>query len=533
MTKQAQVAEILKCGKDPVYFMKKYCKIQHPLRGLIPFDTYDFQDDCVNSFQKHRFNIVLKSRQLGLSTVTAAYSVWYAIFKKDKNILIIATKLNTAINFIKKVRTMLDGLPQWLLLTKFDPTKQSIRFTNGSTITAVPTSPDAGRSEALALLIVDEAAFIREFDEIWTSLYPTLSTGGSAIILSTPNGVGGQYYKLWVEAESGANDFNPIRLPWWVHPEHDQEWFDKETKNLPKRKMAQEFLCDFISSGDTFLQPSELERVRDAIRPPIERSGPQNAVWTWRRPEPGRKYVMSADVARGDSADFSTFHVIDYDTYEVCAEYMGKVPPDQLADLLAEYGKLYNNALICPEQNTFGYFTCVKLRDNGYPKLYYQGSTGDLFEYKTSDPEAVPGFSTQTKTRSQILAKLEELIRNDSLKTYSQRLYDQLQGFVWNGAKAQAARDSHDDLIMSLAIGCWLTSGEGNFAAGSANLAYAMLKATSRGNRGINELPGGINEVRPVPNPHMQGFTPQSFAKPRNPSDIRHVDVSDFSWLMK
>lgn len=155
-SRQAVVAEIIKCGKDPIYFMKKYCKIQHPIRGLIPFDTYDFQDECIKDFQKHRFNIILKSRQLGLSTISAAYCVWFAIFKKDKNVLVIATKLATAINFIKKVKAMLDGLPPWLLLTKFEPTKQSIRFTNGSTITAVPTSPDAGRSEALALLVVDE-----------------------------------------------------------------------------------------------------------------------------------------------------------------------------------------------------------------------------------------------------------------------------------------------------------------------------------------------------------------------------------------
>jgi hypothetical protein len=156
MSRQATVAEILRCGRDPIHFMKKYCMIQHPLKGLIPLDTYDFQDDCIKQFQEHRFNIVLKSRQLGLSTITAAYCVWYAIFKKDKNCLIIATKLNTAINFIKKVKTILDSLPSWLLLTNFEPTKQSIRFTNGSTITAVPTSPDAGRSEALALLVVDE-----------------------------------------------------------------------------------------------------------------------------------------------------------------------------------------------------------------------------------------------------------------------------------------------------------------------------------------------------------------------------------------
>lgn len=532
-SRQAVVAEILKCGKDPTYFMKKYCKIQHQLRGLISFDTYDFQDDCVKQFQQHRFNIILKSRQLGLSTVSAAYVVWYAIFKKDKNILVIATKLNTAINFIKKVKTMLDGLPPWLLLTKFEPTKQSIRFDNGSTITAVPTSPDAGRSEALALLIVDEAAFIRDFDEIWTSLYPTLSTGGSAIILSTPNGVGGQYYKLWTEAESGANDFNPIRLPWNVHPEHNQAWFDKETRNLTKRQIAQEFLCDFVSSGDTFLQPSEFEKLRDLIRPPVSKEGHQNGVWIWRNPEQGRKYVISSDVSRGDSSDFSTFHIIDYETCEVCAEFMGKIPPDRLADLLSMYGRRYNDALICPEQNTFGYFTCVKLRDEGYPHLYYSNNSGDLFEYRPADPEAIPGFSTQTKTRNQILTKLEESIRNGRLKTYSQRLYDQLQAFVWNGAKAQAAKDAHDDLIMSLAIGTWLTIGDSGHTEQGMAMAMAMLKATAVGNRNFNDLPGGMNQVRPVPNSQIQGFSPDKVHQPRKPEDIKHVDVSDFSWLFK
>ncbi|NBW06517.1 MAG: hypothetical protein EBR82_00650 [Caulobacteraceae bacterium] len=534
MSRQAIVAEILKCGRNPVYFMKKYCKIQHQLRGLIPFETYDFQDDCVNQFQEHRFNIVLKSRQLGLSTVTAAYCVWYAIFKKDKNILVIATKLNTAINFIKKVKTMLDSLPQWLLLTKFEPTKQSIRFTNGSTITAVPTSPDAGRSEALALLIVDEAAFIRDFDEIWTSLYPTLSTGGSAIILSTPNGVGGQYYKLWMEAESGANDFNPIRLSWNVHPEHDQAWFEKETKNLPKRKVAQEFLCDFISSGDTFLQPGEFEKLRGMLKPPIEKRGHQNGVWVWSKPEVGRKYVLSADVARGDAADFSTFHIIDYDTCEVAVEFMGKIPPDKFADILSEYGKEYNDALICPEQNTFGYFACVKLRDMGYPRLYYQNHTGDAYEYHSINPDAIPGFSTQTKTRTQILAKLEELVRNGKLRTYSQRLFDQLQAFVWNGSKAMASKDAHDDLIMSLAIGTWIVAGDSSYNEAGMNMAYAILKATQRDNRGVETLPGGINDVRPVPNPHMQGMTPQSVSRPRPSDQAGHYgNMTDYSWLLK
>jgi len=533
INRQQQVSEILKCGKNPVYFMKEYTKIQHPVKGLIPFETYEFQDECVKSFQESRFNIVLKSRQLGLSTVTAAYALWMALFKKDKNILVIATKLPTAMNFITKVKTMLDSLPAWLLLTKFEPTKQSIRFSNGSTITAVPTSPDAGRSEALALLIVDEAAFIRDFDDIWTGLYPTISTGGSAVILSTPNGVGGQYYKLWTEAESGLNDFNPIRLPWYVHPDHDQEWFDKETRNLPRRKVAQEFLCDFITSGDTFLQPGELDRMREMIQNPITKSGPQNGVWIWRNPEVNKKYVISADVSRGDASDYSAFHVIDYETCEVCAEFMGKIPPDKLSDILFEYGKLYNDALLCPEQNSFGYFTCVKLRDAGYPRLYYSGTRGDPFDYRPVNPDDLPGFSTQAKSRHQMLAKLEELIRNGVIKSYSQRLYDQMQAFVWNGSKAMASKDAHDDLIISIAIGMWLTAGESSGNDQASNMAYAMLKATSRGSRSVSDaigLPGNRNTMMPI-HPQIRSMSP--FGNQNHSESTNQTDNSDFSWLYK
>lgn len=192
LTRTEQVREIVKCGKNSEYFIRTYTKIQHSTQGIIPFETYDFQNTCLESFEKHRLNIVLKSRQLGLSTICAAYAVWMMIYQKDKNVLVVATKLSTAINFIKKVRTIVENLPKWLLLPKFEPSKQQITFSNGSSIKAIPTSPDAGRSEALSLLIIDEAAWIRDFDDIWTGLAPTFSTGGRAIILSTPNGVGGQ-----------------------------------------------------------------------------------------------------------------------------------------------------------------------------------------------------------------------------------------------------------------------------------------------------------------------------------------------------
>ena len=362
--KQLQVKEIIKCGKDPNYFFKNYLKIQHPVRGLIPFETYEFQDECVEDFLEHRFNIVLKSRQLGLSTLVAAYAVWMAIFQKEKNILIIATKLTVAQNFITKVKTMIRSLPKWMILADIvENNKQKIRFSHGSQIQAIPTSEDAGRSEALSLLIVDEAAFVRNFDTIWTGIYPTISTGGRVIILSTPNGVGGQYHKLYVDAEAGLNEFNAINLPWTVHPERDNEWFEKTTKNMNKRQIAQEYLCDFAISGETFLDNNTLEWMRLQVKPPVERQGFDRNVWIWKYPLSANNYILSADVSRGDSKDYSTFHIIDSDTSEIVAEYKGKIRPDNFAELINEFGLKYNKSLVCPENNSYGYATILKLQD--------------------------------------------------------------------------------------------------------------------------------------------------------------------------
>ena len=316
MNKNLQVKEIIKCGKDPSYFLKKYIKIQHPTKGLVNFDTYDFQDECLKDFVDHRFNIILKSRQLGISTLSAAYAVWLAYFYRDKNILIIATKLAVAQNFIKKVKTALRGLPGWMNLTEVvGSNKQGVEFSNGSQIKAVPTSDDAGRSEALSLLIIDEAAFIRNFDELWMGLYSTLSTGGRSIILSTPNGVGDKYHELCTDAQAGENEFNLIKLMWDVHPDRDEEWFATETRNMSKKQIAQELMCDFAASGDTFLNAPDLETLALRVKTPIERWGPDMNVWVWKYSLTEHKYVVSADVSRGDAADYSTFHVLDVNYY--------------------------------------------------------------------------------------------------------------------------------------------------------------------------------------------------------------------------
>jgi hypothetical protein len=479
LTRQSQINEIIKCGKDPVYFMNTYLKIQHPIRGLIKFNTFSFQDDCVKEFNQHRFNIILKSRQLGLSTLAAAYSVWQSIFYKEKNILIIATKLAVAQNFIRKVKTYIKSMPGWLLVPTITANnKQQVEFSNGSQIKAVPTSEDAGRSEALTLLIVDEAAFVRNFDELWMGLYPTLSTGGRAIILSTPNGVGGQYHEIYTKAERKENKFNPIKLMWDVHPERGDEWFEKETKNMSQKQVAQELLCDFASSGDTFLSNDVLENIRILTSMPIEKSGPEYNVWYWEYPIEGVNYIISADVARGDSGDYSTFHVINNKDKTVAVEFRGKIPPDHLGSLIYDTARRFNNAQVCPENNAYGYSVLSKIADLGYKNIFFN-SEKEKYRYLYGEGNNIgkAGFNTNKDSREIILANFEESLRNGRIKTKSTRLHSELKTFIWNGKKVEAMKGYNDDLVMSLAIGCWLMdSNADTYNVSQIQHADAMLK---------------------------------------------------------
>ena len=207
--------EYVKCAKSASYFMKKYCMIQHPTKGKVPFHLYPFQEETLQDFQDNDRMIILKSRQLGISTLTAGYSLWTILFHNDKNILVVAIDQNTSKNLVTKVHVMFNNLPTWLKLKADESNKLSIRLSNGSQIKAVASSGTSGRSEALSLVIIDEAAFVDNAEELWASLQQTLSTGGRGIILSTPNGTGNFFHKTWIKAEaSGAyNKFKTKRLP--------------------------------------------------------------------------------------------------------------------------------------------------------------------------------------------------------------------------------------------------------------------------------------------------------------------------------
>ena len=327
--------EIVKCGKNPSYFLKNYAKISHPDRGMIPFKTYDFQDDLLNKFRDHRFNIIVKARQLGISTICAGYIAWLLLFYKDKNVLVMATKYNTASNMVKKVKYIISNVPEWLRISKVTiDNKHSFELSNGSQIKAIPTSPDAGRSEAVSLLVVDEAAHVENMDEIWTGIMPTISEGGRCIALSSPNGIGNWFHKTFEDALNGQNTFVATSLPWSVHPEHDQEWFDNETKNLSKREIAQEYLVSFNASGETVIDPDDIEYLRQNVCDPKRKSWMDRNLHVWKPYNHQGKYLLSADVARGDGQDYSVFHILNVNTMEQVAEYQGKVAPEQFVNLI-------------------------------------------------------------------------------------------------------------------------------------------------------------------------------------------------------
>jgi len=463
--KEAIKREYAKCATDPVYFLGKYGIIQHPVRGKVNFNLYDFQEKSLQSFMQHDYNIVLKARQLGLSTLTAGYALWMMTFQQDKNILVIATKQETAKNLVTKVRVMHANLPGWLKQPCVEDNKLSLRYKNGSQIKAVASSEESGRSEALSLLIIDEAAFIDKIDTIWGAAQQTLATGGRALIISTPNGVGNFFHKTWVGAESGTNDFNFINLHWSVHPERGQEWRDEQDKLLGPSLAAQECDCDFITSGRGVIDGLLLEKMKESsVREPMEKRGIDSNYWIWQPPNYTRNYVVSADVSRGDGTDYSAFHIIDVESLEQVAEYKGKISTQDFGNMLVNVASEYNNALLVVENNNIGWAAIQQVIDREYPNLFYTSKDLQYVDvqhqitnkYRSQERNMVPGFSTTSKTRPLIVAKLEEMFREESVLVHSNRLIDELFVFIYNGNKAEAMTGYNDDLVMSFAIALWV-----------------------------------------------------------------------------
>jgi hypothetical protein len=523
LTKKEIVKEIIKCGKNPIYFINNFVKISHPVHGLISFKLYPFQEDCIKQFQDYRFNIVLKARQMGLSTATAGFILWMVLFHREKTVLSVATQLNVAVGMVKKVKTMYNNLPDWMKIAKVkNDNKSTLELNNGSWVKAASTTGDSGRSEALSLLIVDEAGIIQGMDEMWAGIYPTIATGGRCIAVSTPKGVGNWFHKTYTDAETGKNNFNPIKLNWDAHPDRDQKWWDENTKNMGSKDIAQEYECSFNFSGNTIVDGTILEEAKQNISKPIRRMGVDGNFWIWKEPEPGKRYLLAADVARGDSEDCSAFHIFDTDSMEQVAEYCGKLTPEIYADLIFETSKEYGFCLTVVENNSFGYGVLEKLKTMRHPAIYHhKKSSYDFIEPMTAtyDTSAVPGFSTNVKMRPLAIAKLEEFLRNKIIKINSERLINELTTFVWNNGKAEAIKGHNDDLVMSLAIACWIREGALIISQRDVQYRHAFVGSLRTGGRTFeSSIPGMIQNQT---------------AEKRKRWAEAYSNAREFSWLIK
>lgn len=492
---QEQIEEITKCRMDPIYFIRKYGRIRHPMRGVIHFDLYPFQENVIRRMLDNRFVIIVKGRQMGLSTLMAAYCVWFACFFRAKQILILANKGSTASNVIKKCVLFFENVPAWLVPERTNDNMQSMNFDNESVIAATTTTPDAARSEALSLLIFDEAAIVRNrlIEEVWTSARPTLSTGGSAVILSTPKGIGNWFHSMWVKAESGEADGNvtffPIKLHWSLNPDHDEEWAAGEKKTMSPQQWAQEHECSFEKSGNTVIDAETIEWFeQNTVEDPVIKEAFDHNLWIWLHPDYGKSYIVSADVARGDGSDFSTAIVSCIETMEQVAEYRGKLPPSQFGELLVQLGKRYNDAMIICENNSIGFATIQKVLDCAYPKLYWSKKTeGELFfdplNWNLPGPDKIPGFQTTGKNRPLLVSNWEEMLRTKAYVIRSSRLLDEIKGFIWvntgNAVRAQAAERMNDDLVIACAIGLFARN--------------TTLRLTSRDTSQVNALLDSIS----------------------------------------
>lgn len=459
-----------KCMNDCEFFIENYAVIITDKKKSL-FKLYDYQKYVLSEITKNKNVIILKSRQIGMSTLAAAIVAWRILFHPNEDVALISTKANKAKDLLKKVKMVIDNVPPFLSLSKVKDNVFEIVLSNNSRCVSETKSADATRSSTLSFLVIDEAAHIdkKVIEEIWNSAVPTLTTTkGNCLIISTPKGMGGWFYNMWTAAELEENDFVPIRLPWYVHPHRDENWKAGELRKMngDTRMFAQEYETDFLVSEDTVFDLAFLfDYTKDTIRDPIEilPSDPNNpnvdkSLWIWELPKENETYMIGADVARGDANDFSALHVISTSDLRKVAEYRGKCSTMVFSKMIYSLSKQYNNALITVENTGLGWSVIQDLIEMDANLIYtYKTTTGTTFSLPNriigdGGSKSVPGFTMTQHTRIQAIECMYRYIMEGSYKIISKRELSELKTFAYVNGKPQAIDSScHDDLVLSLA----------------------------------------------------------------------------------
>jgi hypothetical protein len=519
LTNEEILTEYVKCVQDPIYAIGAYLETKDLTQGgFVPFNLFPRQKQIIRAYEKHRFNLVTKPRQAGISTTTQAYMAIKSGFADPDNpevILVIANKLKLAQKFVKGIKDYLNQLPRWVWGPEYygseENEKKSIFITdskieielpNGCQIIAVATSEDALRGYTPTYLVFDEAAFIDNGDAVYAAAMSSCATGGRVMLISTPNGMDPLYYKTYDQSKTGKNNYNVVEMRWFEDPRYNKDlrWIKKNkdgevieelpeieflvdkyenkikdgykptstwyedmcmTLNNNSRKIAQELDVSFLGSGGNVIKDEDIVyQEKNNVQEPKWVSGVEQEYWIWKQPEEGHQYIMGVDVARGDGLDASTIVIIDFTTMEQVMEYQGKVQPDLLGEIVYEYGNLYEAYTVVDITGGMGVSTVLKLLELDYKFLHYDEPRGKILNSKKGQLEhhskdsKIPGFNANG-VRLPMIAHLEYMIRTDGIKIRSRRTTSEMKTFIYKNGRPDHMEGYHDDLLMAFAMPLW------------------------------------------------------------------------------
>jgi len=465
---QEQLQEFVKCS-DPItgpeYFMSNYFYIQHPTKGRMLYVPFDYQVRLIDTYHNYRYSISLMPRQTGKSTSAAGYLLWYAMFVPDSTILIAAHKFTGSQEIMQRIRYAYESVPDFIRAGAVSYNKGSIDFDNGSRIVSATTTENTGRGMSISLLYCDEFAFVRPTigREFWTSISPTLATGGKCIITSTPNSDEDQFATLWKGAnkcidefgnptEIGVNGFKAYRSYWNEHPDRDEAWAAQQRAQLGDERFRREMDCEFIIWDETLINPSYLVELQG--EDPIERQG---QVRWYSRPDPAKTYLVALDPSLGTGGDPAAIQIFELPTFSQVGEWQhNKTPVQKQVGILSEIMKYLaetvpvNNLYYSLENNTLGEAALVSIAELGEENikgtfLSEPAKAGSGRRYRR-------GFNTTNSSKLSACAKLKNLIESKRMKISSRNLISELKTFVANGNSYAAKPGETDDLVMSLVL---------------------------------------------------------------------------------
>ena len=464
---EQQIREFVACA-DPItgadYFMRNHFYIQHPVQGKMQYAPWEFQERLIQTYHENRFSISMMPRQTGKSTSAAGYLLWFGMFKPDSTILVAAHKYAGAQEIMQRVRYAYEACPNHIRAGVVSYNKGSIEFDNGSRIVAQTTTENTGRGMSITLLYCDEFAFVRPTiaKEFWTSISPTLSTGGGAIITSTPNSDEDQFAFIWKGANKtedefgntkllGINGFKAYRAYWSEHPDRDEDWANEQRAILGIERFRREMDCDFIINDETLIAPTKLIDL-EGIEP-LYKTG---QVRWYKKPQKGRIYVVALDPSLGTGGDPSAIQVFEANTTEQVAEWRHNKTtiPDQIR-ILVDIIKHINDEVQDPqsvyysvENNTLGEAALITIDQYGEQNIpgYF---LSDNSVTKGSNRRFRKGFTTTNKSKVSACAKLKTLVETDKMLVRSRSLIGEFKNFVAHGTSYAAKPGETDDLVMS------------------------------------------------------------------------------------